>query len=128
MNEPLWTRDVYIGPTAAQIYTECAEIYNPIHTERRVALAAGLPDIILHGSATQAIALSQIVEVALGGDPGCVRRSYCQNRAMARLDTTLTVRSLAEQVQDDEQTVFFDVRTQDGEPALANGVLIAQLR
>jgi acyl dehydratase len=34
---------------AAHVYTECAEIWNPIHTERAVALAAGLPDIILHG-------------------------------------------------------------------------------
>ena len=126
--EPLWTHDVYIGPTAAQIYTECGEIYNPIHTERRVALAAGLPDIILHGSATQAIALSQIVDGTLSGDSTRVRRFYCQNRAMVRLDTTITVRCLAEQRQDGEQTVFFDVRTQDDAPALANGVLVAQLR
>jgi acyl dehydratase len=126
--EPLWTRDVYISPTAAQIYTECAEIYNPIHTERRAALAAGLPDIILHGSATQAIALSQIVDGALGGDSTRLRRFYCQNRAMVRLDTTIVVRCLADQTHDGEQTVFFDVRTQDGAPALANGVLIAGTR
>jgi acyl dehydratase len=51
--KPLWTREVYISPDAAQAYTECADIYNPIHTERSVAKVAGLPDIILHGSATQ---------------------------------------------------------------------------
>ena len=27
------------------MYTECARIWNPIHTDRAVALAAGLPDI-----------------------------------------------------------------------------------
>lgn len=37
-------------------YTECARIWNPIHTERRAALAAGLPDIILHGTVTWALA------------------------------------------------------------------------
>jgi acyl dehydratase len=38
------------------IYSECAEIWNPIHTERAVALAAGLPDIIVHGTALWAAA------------------------------------------------------------------------
>lgn len=38
------------------LYTECARIWNPIHTERRAALAASLPDIILHGTITWALA------------------------------------------------------------------------
>ena len=42
----------------AHTYTECAHIWNPIHTDRAVALAAGLPDIILHGTATLALAVS----------------------------------------------------------------------
>lgn len=40
----------------AHLYSECAAIWNPIHTERRVALAAGLPDIIVHGTALWALA------------------------------------------------------------------------
>jgi acyl dehydratase len=37
-------------------YSECAEIWNPIHTERAVALAAGLDDILIHGTALWALA------------------------------------------------------------------------
>lgn len=49
------------GPIAFErgfphIYSECADIWNPIHTERAVALAAGLPDIIVHGTALWAAA------------------------------------------------------------------------
>ncbi len=40
----------------AHLYSECAAIWNPIHTERRVALVAGLPDIIVHGTALWALA------------------------------------------------------------------------
>ena len=40
----------------AHLYSECADIWNPIHTERSVALAAGLPDIIVHGTALWALA------------------------------------------------------------------------
>jgi len=43
------------------IYAECANLWNPIHTEREVALAAGLPDIILHGTCTLALALKEII-------------------------------------------------------------------
>lgn len=38
------------------LYSECAEIWNPIHTERAVALAAGLDDILIHGTALWALA------------------------------------------------------------------------
>jgi acyl dehydratase len=37
------------------VHSECAGVWNPIHTERAVALAAGLPDIILHDTATWAL-------------------------------------------------------------------------
>lgn len=43
-----------IPRTQAHVYTECASIWNPIHTERAFALASGLPDIILHGTCTWA--------------------------------------------------------------------------
>lgn len=42
------------------LYSECAEIWNPIHTERAVALAAGLPDILIHGTALWALAGLQV--------------------------------------------------------------------
>lgn len=125
-DRPIWERDIEIPPDAAHAYTECAHIYNPIHTERRVALAAGLPDIILHGSATQAIAISALVDGSLDGNPARVRRFYAQNRAMVLMNTRITVRCLGERQLDDGTGAFaFDVLTEDGTPALARGVLVA---
>jgi len=46
----------------AHVYTECADIWNPIHTERKFARAAGLPDIVLHGTCTWAMALQALAE------------------------------------------------------------------
>jgi acyl dehydratase len=54
---------------AAHVYTECSGIWNPIHTERRVALAAGLPDVILHGTAAWAIAGREVIGSHAEGDP-----------------------------------------------------------
>src|SRR5262249_46399345 len=42
---PDWSAEVPVAPTLAHVYTECARIWNPIHTDRAVALGAGLPDI-----------------------------------------------------------------------------------
>lgn len=53
----------------AHRYTECADIWNPIHTERAVALAAGLPDIIVHGTALWALAGRVLVERYAPGAP-----------------------------------------------------------
>ena len=50
--------DISVAATAAHVYTECARIWNPIHTDVAYARAAGLPDIILHGTATLALSVS----------------------------------------------------------------------
>jgi len=34
--ERVWAESIYISRHAGQQYTECADIYNPIHTERSV--------------------------------------------------------------------------------------------
>lgn len=56
------------SPALPHIYSECAEIWNPIHTERQVALAAGLPDIIIHGTALWALAGLEAARLYAGGD------------------------------------------------------------
>ncbi len=123
--EPLWTREIDITADAGQIYTECADIYNPIHTERRVARAAGLPDVILHGSATQAIACSAIVDGCLDGKVEDVRRFVGSLRAMVILGTHIMVRCFADQAGEDGRDIFFDVLNADGQPAIAGGYVRA---
>ncbi len=82
---------VPIAAEAAHVYTECARIWNPIHTDRAVALAAGLPDIILHGSATLALAVSRVVDLREDGDPGRVRRITGSFRGMVRMPSSVRV-------------------------------------
>lgn len=56
------------SPALPHVYSECAEIWNPIHTERQAALAAGLPDIIIHGTALWALAGLEAARLYAGGD------------------------------------------------------------
>jgi acyl dehydratase len=103
----------------AHVYTECARIWNPIHTDRAVALAAGLPDIILHGTATLALAVSRLVNELLGGDPARVRRIGGRFSAMVPMPTTLML-----EVVDQGGAAFFRVLTADGAAAVDRGFLL----
>lgn len=122
---PLWSAELPIDPQAPHIYTECADIWNPIHTERRVALAAGLPDIILHGSANIAIALREVINRSFDADPTRLRRFAGQFRGMVFPGRPVTVRALESREEDGETTIFFEMLNHAGQPAIANGLAVA---
>ena len=125
---PLWKKEIFIPLHAAQQYTECAQIYNPIHTEPSVAKAAGLPDMILHGSATKALALTAIIGQYFNGNPEHVTRLFGQLRGMVLMNTSIQIEVLAEQRRDDTLTLVFRVVNSDGQLAISNGVVTGRLR
>ena len=84
--------EVAIDRFAAQTYSECARIWNPIHTDSAHAAEHGLPGIILHGTATAARALTVAVNGPLGGDPTRVTGMSCRFTSMVLMPNTLTVR------------------------------------
>ena len=102
------------------VYTECASIWNPIHTERTVAIAAGLPDIILHGTATWALAGREILRVYADADPRRLRRLHGRFRAMVLPGTEITVEHAAGR----DGAVHFVVRNHRGEPAIDQGYAV----
>jgi acyl dehydratase len=102
----------------AHIYTECARIFNPIHTDAAVARAAGLPAIILHGTATLALAVSRIVESRAQSDPTRVSRIACRFGAMVTMPSTLTLRILADPTS---AGIFFEVINGEGKLAIRDG-------
>jgi len=108
-----------VSAGAAHVYTECARIWNPIHTDRQVALAAGLPDIILHGTATLALAVTRLVDTYLAGDPTRVRRLGGRFTAMVPMPSTLALEALARE----PGTLCFLVRAEGGRPAFDHGFL-----
>ena len=116
-----------VSTGAAHVYTECAHIWNPIHSDRAVALAAGLPDIILHGTATLALAVSSIVKLSadvangllLGGDITRVRRLGGRFSAMVPVPDTLRLEVYARAADG----VRFRVRNGMGQEAISHGFL-----
>jgi acyl dehydratase len=71
---PSRQRDWPVPIHLTHAYSECAAIWNPIHTEEPVARAAGLPRIIVHGTILWALAGLALAELNLGGDVGRLAR------------------------------------------------------
>jgi len=109
----------------AHVYTECARIFNPIHTDAAVARAAGLPAIILHGTATLALAVSRIVEARAESDPTRVSRIACRFGAMVTMPSTLTLRIFADTARNAAASpgVFFEVLNSEGKLAIRDGFI-----
>jgi acyl dehydratase len=119
--ETRWTAEVPVGPRAAHIYSECARIWNPIHTDIAVARSAGLTAPILHGSATLALAVSRVIEHDLGGDPARVKEIAVRFTGLVFMPSTFTVRGRGRT----GDLLAFDAVDERGEPVLSDGVLRA---
>ena len=106
---------ISVAPTLAHVYTECARIWNPIHTDLAYAQAAGLPGLILHGNATLALSVSRALQ-ALHADPAKVRRVRCRFAGMVPLPSTLTLHG----AQDGDE-IFFETRNERGAAVITRG-------
>jgi acyl dehydratase len=115
----MWAEAVQIAANAARVYTECARIWNPIHTDVAVARRAGLPGPILHGTATLALAVSRVVTRELYGEPARVREIRARFTGMVALPSTFTVHGR----DVGGGRVAFEATGPDGASILSQGVL-----
>lgn len=110
--------EIAIPRTLPHLYTEAAGIWNPIHTERRAALDAGLPDIILHGTTGWALAAREIRR-ARGFGPTAIRRLSGRFAAMVVPGGSVRLRHA-----EAAPGVFrFELLNEAGEAAIDRGVL-----
>ncbi len=116
---------IMIDKAMPHVYTECARIWNPIHTERRVALAAGLPDVILHGTATWALAGRAATRLYCSGRPDRLRRLAGRFTGMVLPGHEIEIQfGEPVPVGDDQHAVGFTVATHDGQLAMRGGVVV----
>ena len=113
-----WEERVDVPLQMAHVYSECARIYNPIHTDAAVAHAAGLPAIILHGTATLALSVSRLL-AHYGAEPRAVRRVRCRFSGMVPMPATLAVHAARE-----GGALAFETRDERGAPVISRGELL----
>jgi acyl dehydratase len=122
--KPLAEYVIAIPANAAHVYTECAHIWNPIHTDAAVAAGAGLPAIMLHGTATLALAVSKIIASEAGNDPGCVAEVYARFGAMVFMPSEMKLRITGREQVAGRRTIFFEAISAEGGYAVRDGAVV----
>jgi len=101
------------------VYTECARIWNPIHTDLAVVRAAGLSGPILPGTATLALPHRASWPEDLAGDARAVRGIEARFARMVLLPSTFTVRAGAREAY----RIAFEAVDERGAHVLGEGTL-----
>jgi acyl dehydratase len=105
--------EIAVAATAAHVYTECARIWNPIHTDPEYARDAGLPGIILHGTATLAFSISTLMTAF---QLKSLRRARCRFAGMVLMPGTLAVHASR-----GADGIAFETRNERGEAVIERG-------
>jgi acyl dehydratase len=109
-----------IARSLPHVYTECAGIWNPIHTERRIAIDKALPDIILHGTCTWALAGMELIRRCAEGNSGRLKRLAGRFHGMVIPGSTVGLEFGRDPQQ--QAVVQFTVRNAEGALAVSHGV------
>ena len=111
---------IEVAATAAHVYTECARIFNPIHTDLAYARAAGLPGIILHGTATLALSVSRALR-AHDIPWRRVRGLSCRFSGMVLMPSTLTLHAARR-----GNEIGFETAGEGGDRVISRGRLLLE--
>lgn len=112
-----------VDSTLPHLYTAATDIWNPIHTERHAAQAAGLEDILLHGTCTWASAGLTLIRLHGGGDPSSLQRLGARMAAKVEVGAELFLQCAAAiSLPNGNTTIPFQAIDQRGEIVLADGV------
>lgn len=98
-------------------YADASLDRNPIHLDPKVAEAAGLPSVILHGLCTMAFATRALVNHVCDGDPSRLARVRVRFSRVVLPGDELTTRIWRE----DEETVGFETLNGAGKSVLSGG-------
>jgi acyl dehydratase len=119
---PAWESKLHMDPLQAHIFDGCADLHFPIHSSRKFAHKVGLPSTIIHGTCTLSMAVRELVNRELDGDPTRLRAVGCRFTGMVLPGTDVLVR-LAGVSETDGRHLFFDVINADGKKAISEGFL-----
>jgi acyl dehydratase len=122
--DPLWEAVLPIDRMLPFIYDGCANIYFPIHTSVKFAHNVGLPDIILQGTATLALAVRELINREAAGEPLSVETIACRFTGMVIPGSEIRVQLAERNHQKGRKELFFLVRNAQGQKAISEGYLV----
>jgi len=120
---PLWQAAIPVSREAPFIYDGCTNICFPIHTSVRFARQVGLPGIIYQGTATLALAVREVTDREIGGDPGRIEEISCRFTGMVTPGSEIRVDAYGPFPRGDHADIHFTVFNSEGKKAISDGVV-----
>ncbi|MEA2101961.1 MAG: MaoC/PaaZ C-terminal domain-containing protein [Thermodesulfobacteriota bacterium] len=102
------------------IYDGCTNIVFPIHTSVKFAREVGLPGRILQGTATLAMAITELIDQEAGRDPSLLRELSCRFSGMIIPGEDIVIRLLHKEAGNGTN-LFFEVENARGQKAISHG-------
>ena len=125
---PEWEVPIFIEPLAPFVYDGCTNIFFPIHTSVAFARKAGLPGIILQGTATLAYAIREIIDREAAGNPDLLSSVTCRFSSMVIPGSEVRLIVSGRRSTGTGIDLFFGVFDAAGSPAISNGYACLRLR
>jgi acyl dehydratase len=116
-----WQQKITIDPLLPFIYDGCTNIVFPIHTSQKFAHQVGLPDIIVQGTATLALAVRELIKREAESRPLRLTEIYCRFSGMVLPGSNITLQVYGALAGQKSGHVYFDVLNQTGEKVLSHG-------
>ena len=120
-----WTSTLSIDKLMPFVYDGCTDIVFPIHTSIKFARMVGLPGIILQGTATLALAVTELVNRELNREPTRVKSVSCRFTGMVLPGSNISVRMIEKRKNNTATDLLFDVCNIDGKRVISSGCLSA---
>ncbi|MFX0090274.1 MAG: MaoC/PaaZ C-terminal domain-containing protein [Candidatus Hodarchaeota archaeon] len=119
--EIIITKQMKVTSDQSVRYATASGDDNPIHLDKDIALAVGLPDIILHGLCTLAFAIQAIVDGLAGGDPTKVKSVKTRFSKPVFMNNTLTTEGWLLEEKETSKIIDFETKNESGETVLEFG-------
>ena len=116
-----WEQRISIDPLLPFVYDGCTNIVFPIHTSKKFAHQVGLPGIILQGTATLALAVSELINREANGTPRKLKEIYCRFTGMVLPGSEIRLQAYGSKAGGQTGNLFFDVINAKGEKAISHG-------
>jgi acyl dehydratase len=116
-----WETRLTIDPLLPYVYDGCTNIVFPIHTSKKFARQVGLPGIILQGTATLALAVSELIKREAENQPLLLKEIYCRFSGMVLPGSEITLKVYQTLAGEKTGQRFFAVFNQNGEKVVSHG-------
>ncbi|MFW9904439.1 MAG: MaoC/PaaZ C-terminal domain-containing protein [Candidatus Thorarchaeota archaeon] len=123
-SHPLWQKRIHIDALKSYIYEVCTDTtIVPIHTSKQFARMVGLPNIILQGTATLALAVKSITDKELERDPFRIKEIACKFTGMVLPNSDVILCLNDKTKKNDFEYYYFDVFNHENRKAISQGYI-----